>query len=209
MRINHFAKIRFVDFIKSNVVFVFHYFLFILTFTIGAFAVIFNFSFIDTALVESFVKQFLEFDLWIAFKYCLISNLFVITVLYFLSFYPFGAPIIIFVFATVSYCLGSVFAIICREYGFSGILFNLLALTLPIVINLVEYVLVFSASLSISTNIARLIFSNNCVIELRQRTKDLFVLYLIIVFAISLNSLLLSFLITLLSVIITNWLEYI
>ena len=204
MRINHFSKMRFVDFFKTNVVFIFYYLLFLISFLIGSLAVIFNFSFVNTDIVLNFIDFIINFDIWTVFKQCVTFTGLILTIIYLLSFYSFGSPIIVFVFTAVSYFIGLLFTIICKEFGLAGLLFNSLSLILPVLIVLIILTLISSASISYSTNIVRFIFNNKNVIDIKQKTTDLFVLYLILIFVTSLNSLLFAFLTTFLDKIITN-----
>ena len=203
MRINHFSKVRWIDFFKSNIVLSFHYIIFLASFLIGAFSVIFDFSLLSSNFLLEFINGEALSDYWSVFKQCFYICFAIITAVYMFSFYPFGAPLTTVVFTAFSYVVGFVSTSVCSLYGIKGFVFNTLSFVLPTVIFTVACAMLSSASVSFSTNVASVIFKNKAVVEIRQKTKDIFLLYLILSVVVILNSFLASFLIMIISKIIT------
>ena len=204
MRINHLTKIRWVDFLKSNVVLVLHYFLFLAAFVFGALSVMLDYNWFDSTHIGEVFNNGLITDYWNLFKYCFLVCFAIITAVYFFSFYPFGAPITIIIFTLYSFVVGFISASVCRDYGFRGLAFNTVSLVVPTIIFAIVFALLSSASVSFSVNVANIIFKNKAAIDIKQKTKDVFILYLILTVIVVLNSLLTSFLIMIISRIITT-----
>jgi len=203
MRIKHFSRIRWIDFFKSNIILVFHYFLFLASFIVGVLSVLFDFTIFDsTYLAELFNSEVLA-DYWTVFKYCFLICFVIVSAVYFLSFYPFGAPLTVIVYISFSFIVGFIATSICNLFGFSGLAFNVVSFVIPTIIFAIVFSLISSASVSFSTNVATMIFKNKSIVEFRQKTKDVFILYLILTVIVVLNSLLASFLIMIISGIIT------
>lgn len=184
MRINHFAKINYLNFIKTNAIIVFHYFVFLFSFILGSLTVLFDFSFIDNSDFTVHIFDYFEQDYLSCFCNQLIFNLIVVFVIFLLSFYPFGAPFTVCVFSLYAQSVGCLVTAVCKHFGFKGVLLNVTAYIIPFAMLSFVYALISSASISFSYSVLSTVFGKT-VIDIKQKAKDLLLLFIILIIVIT------------------------
>lgn len=177
------SSVNLVSFLKSNGLFVFHYIVYLISFLFGSLSVVFSFSFTDSSEFNSLISSYFNLDFWGCFVNQFLLNLLILTILYFLSFYPFGAPLSVFVFSFYSLGVGCLLTAVCKHIGAKGLMISLIRFVLPFIANLFIYSLLSSAAISYSHLLLQAIFGKKSIPDFNRKTKDTFLLYIILIFA--------------------------
>lgn len=183
MRINRFAKISFIDFVKSNSMLLFQYFIFLISYVFGSLTVHYGYAFDSNDEINKCILDCLSLDFFDNLKSNFLFSVIVLCLMLLLSYYPFGAPLIVTVTALNSMGIGCLMSSVCRSYNTKGLIFNIITFLLPSILRSIIFAIFASVAIFHSCSLASIALFGNSPINFKQKSKDLLLLYLILVAA--------------------------
>ncbi len=197
------SKAHFFSFVKANGMFVFHYIVYLVSFVFGCLTAAFSYSFKNTDFLSVFYT-FVNVDFWSGFLNSLLFNLAVLLFMYIVSFYPFGFPLVLSAYSVYSMGCGCLMASVCRFIGVKGIVVNGILFLIPLISLAFVFCLMSCASMSYSYGLIGMVFGKVSSTDTVRKTKDTFILFLVLVFVVALICLIMALLKLYVAEILTN-----
>ena len=204
MRINRFAKISFIDFVKSNSMLLFQYFVFLISFIFGSLTVHYGYAFDSNDEFSKFILECLSYNFLDNLKFNFLFSFAVLCLMLLLAYYPFGAPFIVAIIALNSMGTGCLMSSVCRIYSAKGLAFNIITFLLPLILRAIIFAIFASVAVYNSCSMARIALSGNSPINFKQKSKDMLLLYLILIAASALIAVIAAFLMIFMKDFLTN-----
>lgn len=204
MRINRFAKISFIDFVKSNSMLLFQYFVFLISFIFGSLTVHYGYAFDTNDEFSKCILGCMSLDFFDSLKSNFLFSLVALCLMMLLAYYPFGAPLIVTVTAINSMGIGCLMSSVCRYYGAKGLAFNIITFLLPSLLRSILFATFASVAIFHSCSLASIALFGNSPINFKQKSKDMLLLYLILIAASALIAVIAAFLTIFMKDFLTN-----